>query len=120
MISLPAGTPIRELVRVAKLRWRVERDYQDLKNEVGLDHFEGRSWPGFHHHAALCAAAYAFLALRRALFSPEHDSMEATDGASAPPAVAPTSRCSANRNAARRFCGKERVVRAARREVNVW
>lgn len=81
LISLPASTPIRELVRVAKLRWRVERDYQDLKNEVGLDHFEGRSWPGFHHHAALCAAAHAFLALRRALFPPEHNSLDASDGA---------------------------------------
>lgn len=91
LISLPAGTPVRELVRVAKLRWRVERDYQDLKNEVGLDHFEGRSWPGFHHHAALCAAAHAFLALRRALFPPEHNSMDAPDGAPAPPAITPTS-----------------------------
>jgi SRSO17 transposase len=52
LISLPESTSVRELVRIAKLRWRVERDYQDLKNEVGLDHFEGRSWPGFHHHAA--------------------------------------------------------------------
>ena len=87
LVSLPANTPIRELVRIAKLRWRVERDYQDLKNEVGLDHFEGRSWPGFHHHAALCAAAHAFLALRRALFPPEHDSMDAADGAPAHPAA---------------------------------
>lgn len=85
LISLPASTPIRELVRIAKLRWRVERDYQDLKNEVGLDHFEGRSWSGFHHHAALCAAAHTFLALRRALSPPEHDSLDAADGAPAPP-----------------------------------
>jgi SRSO17 transposase len=90
LISLPENTPIRELVRVAKLRWRVERDYQDLKNEVGLDHFEGRSWPGFHHHAALCAAAHAFLALRRALFPPEHDSMDAADGASPSSTTAPS------------------------------
>lgn len=90
LISLPANTPIRELVRVAKLRWRVERDYQDLKNEVGLDQFEGRSWPGFHHHAALCAAAHAFLALRRALFPPEHDSMDIADGAATSPTVAPS------------------------------
>jgi SRSO17 transposase len=83
LISLPTNTPIRELVRVAKLRWRVERDYQDLKTEAGLDHFEGRSWPGFHHHAALCAAAHAFLALRRALFPPEHDPLDASDGAEA-------------------------------------
>jgi len=50
-----------------KLRWRVERDYQELKGEIGLDHFEGRTWRGFHHHATLCSAAHAFLALRRAL-----------------------------------------------------
>jgi SRSO17 transposase len=86
LLSLPQSTSLRELVRIAKLRWRVERDYQDLKNEVGLDHFEGRSWPGFHHHAALCAAAHAFLALRRALFPPEHDPLDAADGQTSPPA----------------------------------
>ncbi len=59
--TLPAATPIKELVRVAKLRWRIERDYQELKQELGLGHFEGRSWRGFHHHATLCIAAYAFL-----------------------------------------------------------
>ena len=59
--TLPANTPIQELVRVAKLRWRIERDYQELKQEFGLDHFEGRSWRGFHHHATLCIAAYGFL-----------------------------------------------------------
>jgi SRSO17 transposase len=91
LLSLPEHTAIRELVRVAKLRWRVERDYQDLKNEVGLDHFEGRSWPGFHHHAALCAAAHAFLALRRALFPPEGDSLDVADGPPpSPTAPAPT------------------------------
>jgi len=66
--SLPPKTPLRTLVRLAKLRWRIERDYQEMKGELGLDHFEGRTWNGFHHHAALCAAAHAFLALRRALF----------------------------------------------------
>ena len=85
LLSLPASTSMRELVRVAKLRWRVERDYQDLKGEVGLDHFEGRTWTGFHHHAALCAAAHAFLALRRALFPPEPSALDVADGA-APPA----------------------------------
>jgi SRSO17 transposase len=68
--TLPSSTSLRELVRLTKLRWRVERDYQELKGEVGLDHFEGRSWRGFHRHAALCAVAHAFLALRRALSPP--------------------------------------------------
>ena len=63
--TLPARTPLKELVRVAKLRWRIERDYQELKQEFGLDHFEGRSWRGFHHHATLCIAAYGFLLAER-------------------------------------------------------
>ncbi len=69
--SLPDGTPLKTLVRLAKLRWRVERDYQDMKGEVGLDHFEGRTWRGFHHHVTLVAVAHAFLALRRALSPPD-------------------------------------------------
>lgn len=84
LLSLPATTSVRELVRTAKLRWRVERDYQDLKGEVGLDHFEGRTWAGFHHHAALCAAAHAFLALRRALSPPEPSEVDAADGPAPP------------------------------------
>ena len=63
--SLPVTTPLKELVRIAKLRWRIERDYQELKQELGLGHFEGRSWRGFHHHATLCIAAYAFLLAQR-------------------------------------------------------
>jgi SRSO17 transposase len=68
--TLPATTAPRALVRVAQLRWRVERDYQELKDELGLDHFEGRGWRGFHHHGSLCIAAYAFLAAERARHSP--------------------------------------------------
>jgi SRSO17 transposase len=68
--TLPATIPIADLVRLAKLRWRIERDYQELKDELGLDHFEGRGWRGFHHHGALCIAAYAFLAAERATLSP--------------------------------------------------
>jgi SRSO17 transposase len=69
--SLPDGTSRHTLVRLAKLRWRVERDYQDMKGEVGLDHYEGRTWPGFQHHVTLVGVAHAFLALRRALFPPD-------------------------------------------------
>jgi SRSO17 transposase len=68
--TLPATTPVAHLVRLAKLRWRIERDYQELKDELGLDHFEGRGWRGFHHHGALCIAAYAYLAAERARVSP--------------------------------------------------
>jgi SRSO17 transposase len=84
--NLPAKVPLIELVRLAKLRWRVERDYQELKEEIGLDHFEGRSWRGFHHHVTLCAAAHAFLALNRALFPPPGSSLDA--GVGAPPSPA--------------------------------
>lgn len=66
--NLPPSTKLKRLVYLAKIRWRIERDYQEMKSELGLDHFEGRTWSGFHHHVALVAAAHAFLALTRALF----------------------------------------------------
>ena len=61
---------IGELVATAKMRWRIERDYQELKQELGLGHYEGRGWRGFHHHATLCIAAYAFLIAERARIPP--------------------------------------------------
>lgn len=79
--TLPATTPLTKLVRLSKLRWRVERDYQEMKAELGLDHFEGRTWRGFHHHATLVAVAHAFLALRRALSPPERSTVDAAHGA---------------------------------------
>ncbi len=63
--TLPADTPIHELVRLAKLRWRIEHDYRELKVALGLDHFEGRSWLGWHHHATLATAAHLFLTTLR-------------------------------------------------------
>jgi SRSO17 transposase len=68
--TLPADTSLTELVRLAKHRWIMERDYQELKQELGLGHFEGRGWRGFHHHATLCLAAYGFLVAERNRFSP--------------------------------------------------
>lgn len=68
--TLSAQTPITELVDTAKLRWRIERDFQDLKQEIGLDHYEGRGWRGFHHHAALSIAAYGFLVAERSPIPP--------------------------------------------------
>jgi SRSO17 transposase len=68
--TLPPDTPIATLVDTAKLRWRIERDYQELKQELGLDHYEGRGWRGFHHHMALCVAAYGFLVSERRLIPP--------------------------------------------------
>ncbi len=68
--TLPASTSVRKLVDIAKMRWRIERDYQDLKQEIGLGHYEGRGWPGFHHHGTLCIAAYGFLVSERETIPP--------------------------------------------------
>jgi SRSO17 transposase len=68
--TLPPETKLKELVKMAKQRWIIERDYQELKQELGLGHFEGRNWRGFHHHATLCIAAYGFLVAERSRFSP--------------------------------------------------
>jgi len=68
--NLPSDIGFARLVDLAKLRWRIERDYQDLKQEIGLDHFEGRGWRGFHHHATLCIAAYGFLIAERGAIPP--------------------------------------------------
>jgi SRSO17 transposase len=69
--TLPETTTIEELVATAKLRWRIERDFEELKQELGLGHYEGRGWRGFHHHASLCIAAYGFLVAERCrCFSP--------------------------------------------------
>ena len=68
--NLEAAVSLEELVATAKLRWRIERDYQELKQEIGLGHFEGRGWRGFHHHATLSIAAYGFLVAERSSFPP--------------------------------------------------
>jgi hypothetical protein len=61
---------LQDLVDKAKLRWRIERDYEELKGELGLAHYEGRGWRGFHHHATLCIAAYGFLICEREAIPP--------------------------------------------------
>jgi len=65
LADLPADTPLPQLVALAKIRWRIEHDYRELKDALGLDHFEGRSYPGWHHHVTLVAVAHAFLTLER-------------------------------------------------------
>jgi SRSO17 transposase len=82
--NMPPKIARARLILLAKLRWRIEQDYQEMKGELGLDHFEGRGWRGFHHHVVCVAAAYGFLALRRALFPPR---LQASD---APAVPAPT------------------------------
>jgi SRSO17 transposase len=69
--NLPPHTALKDLVHTAKARWRIERDYQELKQEIGLGHYEGRGWRGFHHHASLSIAAYGFLVAERCLFPPQ-------------------------------------------------
>lgn len=63
--NLSAEIPLKDLVRIARSRWAIEVQYRDLKTELGLDHFEGRSYPGWHHHAVLAAMTFTFLQLER-------------------------------------------------------
>ena len=75
--TLPENITFERLVDLAKLRWRIERDYQELKQEVGLGHYEGRGWRGFHHHATLSIAAYGFLISERETIPPSAPRREA-------------------------------------------
>lgn len=68
--NLPVQAGLKQLVAISKHRWTIERDYEELKSELGLAHYEGRNWRGFHHHATLCIAAYGFLMAERSRFSP--------------------------------------------------
>jgi SRSO17 transposase len=99
--TLPENIGLARLVDLAKLRWRIERDYQELKQEIGLGHFEGRRWRGFHHHATLCIAAYGFLVAQRATLPPSAPpSAESPKAARLP--QAPRSRRSSDQNRATR------------------
>ncbi|CAM5507440.1 IS701 family transposase [Streptomyces canarius] len=81
--DLPEDTPIPDLVRLAKIRWRIEHDYRELKHGLGLDHFEGRSWPGWHHHVTLVTAAHAFLTEQR--LAPKADTPDSPSTRSSTP-----------------------------------
>ena len=70
--TVPEDVELEELMRLAKIRWRIERDFQELKDELGLDHYQGRGWRGFHHHGALCIAAYASWRPSELGFPPQH------------------------------------------------
>ena len=87
--TLPRETSLTELVSQAKLRWRIERDYQELKQEIGLGHYEGRSWRGFHHHASLCIAAYGFLVSERGQFPPSGPEITERQALVLPPGYRP-------------------------------
>ncbi len=71
--SFPESVSLKRLVRIAKVRWRIERDYQDLKQNLGFDRYEGRTWGGLHRHIAMAALLHAFLSIYREAFSPEPD-----------------------------------------------
>jgi SRSO17 transposase len=81
--NLPTGTPLTDLVRLAKIRWRIEHDYRELKHGLGLDHFEGRSWAGWHHHVTLVTAAHAFLTEQR--LAPKADTADSPSTRSSTP-----------------------------------
>ena len=68
--TLPSGMPLATLVRLAKLRWRIEHDYREMKQALGLAHFEGRTWNGWHH-VTLVSAAHAFCTLQRLAPAPK-------------------------------------------------
>jgi SRSO17 transposase len=70
LARMPANLALKRLVAISKHRWVIERDYEEIKGELGLAHYEGRNWRGFHHHATLCIAAYGFLISERSRFSP--------------------------------------------------
>ena len=76
--TLSAKSTFKQLAATIKARWRIERDYQELKQEFGLGHYEGRNWRGFHHHASLCIAAYAFLMLERLTHAKKRRSIRRT------------------------------------------
>lgn len=69
--TLPEDTGIEHLVRLGKIRWRIEHDYRELKHGLGLDHFEGRSWLGWHHHTVLVTAAHLFVTQQRLAADPK-------------------------------------------------
>jgi len=78
--TLPEEINLTTLIDTVKMRWRIERDYQELKSELDLAHYEGRGWRGFHHHATLTIAAYGFLIRERAAFSPSRSKIRQKAG----------------------------------------
>ena len=77
----PSDATLEQMVFVTKMRWRIERDYQELKQDFGLAHYEGRGWRGFHHYATLSIAAYAFLMAQRLQLSQKDPSCQSDSDA---------------------------------------
>jgi SRSO17 transposase len=119
--TLDENISFRRLVDIAKMRWRIERDYQELKQEIGLGHYEGRGWPGFHHHGTLCIAAYGFLVSERETIPPSapRSSRMLTEPAipgryrpRGAPDPAPTSRPQLDRDPASQITRRDRPIPA--------
>jgi len=106
--NLPAATRLRKLVAVAKNRWMIEQNYQQMKGELGLDHFEGRSWRGWHHHVTLVFLAWAFLQTQR-----RGRKRGPNAGRSRRPAARCSKSCSAGRASASRAVGRSTTGPAA-------
>lgn len=101
--TLPEDTRLAALVDQAKLRWRIERDYQELKQEIGLGHYEGRGWRGFHHHATLSIAAYGFLVSERTLIPPSAPDAPILKAPALPEDYRPRGAAAASRTPRRQF-----------------
>ena len=110
--TLPPDAPIATLVENAKLRWRIERDYQELKQELGLDHYEGRGWRGFHHHIALCVAAYEFLVSERISIPPSGSQTTILEASRLPNGYRPRGSADQTRTP-RRLVNREHPLRLA-------
>jgi SRSO17 transposase len=125
LTTMDKEMPFRELVDLVKMRWRIERDYLDMKQEVGFGHYEGRGWPGFHHHGTLCIAVYGFLISERERIPPSAPrcawrvKKPAVSGSYRPrgaPTPNPTSRSQLDRNAPSSIDERNRT---STREVSV-
>jgi SRSO17 transposase len=102
--TLAADTSLQHLVNAAKLRWRIERDYHELKQELGLGHYEGRGWRGFHHHASLCIAAYGFLISQRETIPPSApDKTQSRPKSAVPEGYRPSGSADPTRASRRKF-----------------
>src|SRR6184192_1950301 len=119
--TLPETVSFTQLVDLAKLRWRIERDYQELKQEVGLGHYEGRGWRGFHHHATLCIAAYGFLISEQGMIPPSGPRSTALFQALAlPEGYKPRGSAAAHRTAhSKRDCDDASTARSRPRQKSV-
>lgn len=116
--TLPANTALKALVYAAKMRWRIERDYQELKQEFGLTHYEGRGWRGFHHHATLCMAAYGFLLAHRLKYGGSKKNSARPEASALPTDYTPRGRGASSASRARLHRNVARAHRSPNRAAS--